>query len=191
VSTIRRVDASSGREPLFGVAATRRIEADGLRDAPAFTLMARAGDAVARLALALAPHAERVLVLAGRATTAATASRPRPSARLRQGRRGRAPRRSGRLARRRRQAHARALQAGVPVSPWPASRDDRRTCHRCPARHRRLASARRRPGGSDRADRRLAARGVPVLAVDVPSGLDPDRGQPLGEACVVASTRWR
>ena len=65
MSTLRRVDASTAREPLFGVAATRRIEADGLRDAQAFALMARAGEAVARLALALAPHAERVLVLAG------------------------------------------------------------------------------------------------------------------------------
>ena len=35
MSTIRRLDASSGREPLFGVAATRRIEAEALRDAAA------------------------------------------------------------------------------------------------------------------------------------------------------------
>ena len=33
---------------------------------------------------------------------------------------------------------------------------------------------------------RLAGHGSHVLALDVPSGLDPDRGQPLGPACVVA-----
>src|SRR6185503_3549301 len=32
----------------------------------------------------------------------------------------------------------------------------------------------------------LAALGARVLAVDVPSGLDVDRGQPLGSACVSA-----
>ena len=33
----------------------------------------------------------------------------------------------------------------------------------------------------------LAARGARVLAVDIPSGLDADRGQPLGTHCVVAA----
>ena len=47
------------------MAAIRLIEHDALAALPPFTLMARAGDAVARLALAVAPHAARVLVFAG------------------------------------------------------------------------------------------------------------------------------
>ena len=65
MSTLRRAGASIAREPLFGVAAIRRIEAEALQGSPRPALMARAGDAVARLALALAPHAGSVLVLAG------------------------------------------------------------------------------------------------------------------------------
>ena len=33
---------------------------------------------------------------------------------------------------------------------------------------------------------RLAGRGTRVLALDIPSGLDPDRGRPFGPACVSA-----
>ena len=62
---IERIDGSSGRCALHGVAGTREIERVALAAVPAFTLMARAGDAVARLALALAPHARRVVVFAG------------------------------------------------------------------------------------------------------------------------------
>jgi NAD(P)H-hydrate repair Nnr-like enzyme with NAD(P)H-hydrate epimerase domain len=32
----------------------------------------------------------------------------------------------------------------------------------------------------------LAHQGARVLALDTPSGLDPDRGQPLGPACAIA-----
>src|SRR3977135_3434795 len=90
--------------PLFGVDATRTIEAQAAATLPPHTLMRRAGHAVARLALALAPHASRVWIAAGpgnngggglegasppkggatqamarpgRATTAAMGSRPR------------------------------------------------------------------------------------------------------------------
>lgn len=49
-------------QPLFDVAATRRVEQAAL---PAHTLMQRAGLAVARLALALAPHARTVWIACG------------------------------------------------------------------------------------------------------------------------------
>ncbi|HEY5324279.1 MAG TPA: NAD(P)H-hydrate dehydratase [Caldimonas sp.] len=188
MSTIRRVDASSGREPLFGVAATRRIEAQGLRDAPAFTLMTRAGDAVARLALALAPHAERVLILAGPGNNggdgleAATRLRAlgKDASVVLLGDPAALPADAG-------QAHARARQAGVPVSPWPPASHDAPDL----VIDALLGIGASRPPAGDLAAAialvaRHAARGVPVLAVDVPSGLDPERGQPLGEACVVA-----
>lgn len=51
--------------PLHDVAATRRIERAAASALPPHTLMQRAGLACARLALALAPHARRVWVAAG------------------------------------------------------------------------------------------------------------------------------
>ena len=51
--------------PLHGVAASRTIEQMAQATLPAHTLMRRAGAAVARLALAVAPHAQRVWIAAG------------------------------------------------------------------------------------------------------------------------------
>lgn len=51
--------------PLHGAAATRAIEAAAAARLPPHTLMQRAGEAVARLALALAPHAHTVWVACG------------------------------------------------------------------------------------------------------------------------------
>ena len=65
MSPIKRIDSAVGRVALHGVATTRAREAVALATVPAYTLMARAGAAVARLALALAPHARHVLVFAG------------------------------------------------------------------------------------------------------------------------------
>ena len=55
----------SQRLPLFGTATTRAIEQRGAESLAAHALMQRAGEAVARLALALAPHARRVWIAAG------------------------------------------------------------------------------------------------------------------------------
>src|SRR6185369_12962190 len=65
MSAIDRVDSGVGSVALFACAAIRRLERDALARVAPFTLMARAGDAVARLALAVAPHAERIVVFAG------------------------------------------------------------------------------------------------------------------------------
>ncbi|MGZ5269616.1 MAG: NAD(P)H-hydrate dehydratase [Ramlibacter sp.] len=51
--------------PLFDVEATRRIEQSAAPGLPAHTLMARAGLATARLALAVAPHAKTVWIACG------------------------------------------------------------------------------------------------------------------------------
>jgi ADP-dependent NAD(P)H-hydrate dehydratase / NAD(P)H-hydrate epimerase len=51
--------------PLFDVAATRRIEQFAASSLPPHTLMQRAGLAVARLAMALAPHAQCIWVACG------------------------------------------------------------------------------------------------------------------------------
>ena len=65
MSDIERIDSRVGRMALHGVASLRAIEAAAQAGLPPFTLMARAGAAVARLALAVAPHARRVVVFAG------------------------------------------------------------------------------------------------------------------------------
>src|SRR5688572_14282713 len=51
--------------PLFDIAAVRRIEQAAAAALPPHTLMQRAGLAVARLALAIAPHARTVWVACG------------------------------------------------------------------------------------------------------------------------------
>lgn len=51
--------------PLYSVAATRQIERQAAISLPPHTLMQRAGLAVARLALALAPHAQRIWIACG------------------------------------------------------------------------------------------------------------------------------
>ena len=55
----------AGRFPLFSSEGCRALEAAALARAPAQALMARAGLAVARLALALAPHARVVWIVCG------------------------------------------------------------------------------------------------------------------------------
>src|SRR5205085_11834896 len=96
------------------------IEAEALRAMAPFALMARAGDAVARLALAIAPHAERVLVFAGPGNNGgdglAAATRLRAlgkdAAVVLLGDAAALPADAA-------QAPRRAQQAGVPISPWP------------------------------------------------------------------------
>jgi hydroxyethylthiazole kinase-like uncharacterized protein yjeF len=52
-------------EPLHSVAATRELERQAAAGLPPHTLMQRAGRSVARLALALAPHAQRIWIACG------------------------------------------------------------------------------------------------------------------------------
>ncbi|MEO8081312.1 MAG: NAD(P)H-hydrate dehydratase [Caldimonas sp.] len=194
---IVRVGSQIERLPTFTAAATRRIEQRAAGDAPPYALMARAGEATARLALALAPHAGSVRVFAGpgnnggdgleaarclrewgRAVTVEltgdAAALPADAAR----------------------ALARAREAGVPIDigRGGASGRDRPGADGTPG----LAIDALLGIGASRAPRdviaeaigriaMLHAGGTPVLAVDVPSGLDADVGRPLGEACVVAS----
>lgn len=62
---IQRVDLPAATLALHGSAAARRIEAAAAQTLPAHALMQRAGLAVARLALAIAPHAHRIWIAAG------------------------------------------------------------------------------------------------------------------------------
>jgi hydroxyethylthiazole kinase-like uncharacterized protein yjeF len=56
---------SDHRAPLFDQATTRRIESAAAAQLPPHTLMQRAGEATARLARALAPHARRIWIACG------------------------------------------------------------------------------------------------------------------------------
>src|SRR5512138_55999 len=62
---MQRILPVSRSLPLFGVERTRDIERRAGAALPAHELMRRAGRAVARLALALAPHAQRAWIAAG------------------------------------------------------------------------------------------------------------------------------
>jgi NAD(P)H-hydrate repair Nnr-like enzyme with NAD(P)H-hydrate epimerase domain len=62
---MQRVLPPSRSLPLFGPQRTREIEQEASAALPPHTLMRRAGLAVARLAMALAPHAQRVWICAG------------------------------------------------------------------------------------------------------------------------------
>ena len=57
--------SSAHSHPLFSVAATRQIEQQAAAALPPYTLMQRAGLAVARLTLALAPHARCIWIACG------------------------------------------------------------------------------------------------------------------------------
>ncbi|HSV52513.1 MAG TPA: NAD(P)H-hydrate dehydratase [Burkholderiaceae bacterium] len=65
---MRRIDPTQPalqRQPLYSVQATRRIEQAAQAALPPHVLMQRAGLAVARLALALAPHARTIWIACG------------------------------------------------------------------------------------------------------------------------------
>ncbi len=191
MSFIGRIDSDVGRLTLHDVAATRALEARALVATPPFALMARAGECVARLALAVAPHARTILVFAGPGNNggdgieAATRLRGfgKDASVVLVGDSTRLPADA---------AHAleRARAAGVVVRDFDASGD------RGADAPDLVVDALLGIGASRPPEAALAAaigciagftaRGARVLAVDVPSGFDVDRGQPLGNACVTA-----
>ena len=176
----RHIAADSGPWPLHDIAATRRLEAQALAAHAPHTLMLRAGSAVARLALAVAPQAQRVLVLAGPGNNGGDGL---VAARLLHGLGLQVqvllladPARQPADAAR---ANAEAVAAGVPVQ-------DANT-HEGPLPDADvLIDALLGLGASHAFTGPLAAllarardargRGTRVLAIDLPSGLDADRG---------------
>jgi hydroxyethylthiazole kinase-like uncharacterized protein yjeF len=192
VGLIERIDSSAARLALHGVAATRTVEAAALAATPAFTLMARAGECVARLALALAPHARSILVFAGPGNNGGDGIEA--ATRLRRFGKDATVVLVGDPARRPADAAnalARAGEAGVAMRGAGAGAGDRVDDSVDLVIDALLGiGASRAPDGPIAAaiDRiaALAARGARVLAVDLPSGFDPDHGRPLGASCVRA-----
>ncbi len=171
--------------PLHDTAATRRLEASAAAALPPHTLMRRAGEALARLARALAPHGRQAWIACGLGNNGGDGLEA--AARLAEagwdatvtwlGAEASAPADA-------RASLARARAAGVRFTDAPPDRFDlaidallgigaRRQLEGVGAEWaRRLSDAR--------------ARGRVVLAVDLPSGLDADTG--TGEAVAASHT---
>ncbi|CAM3380457.1 Bifunctional NAD(P)H-hydrate repair enzyme [Paracidovorax anthurii] len=169
---------------LFDTAATRRIERAALEALPPGTLMERAGRAVARLALALAPHARRTWIACGAGNNGGDGL----EAALHLHRQGRAVQVTwlgtlGKAPRDARRAWERAVAAGVPFTGGPPP--GLGPGDLCIDALLGIGLA-PRPGAGQPPDARLAAllavlreSPAPLLCVDGPSGLLADTGQYL------------
>ncbi len=185
MSAPKRVLPCDSPLPLYDLAATRGIEQQAQRALPPNTLMQRAGLSLARLALALAPHARGIWVIAGPgnnggdgfeaalhlhrwgkrvavSSLADAASQPADA----------------------REAQQRAQAAGVSIT----SDADIGFAPDLAIDALLGIGARRAP--DDRIGawiRRINALACPVLAADIPTGLHADTGTALGPDLVIAS----
>lgn len=183
---LTRVPADCPRLPLHDVAATRRFEQRALARVPPGTLVARAGLALAKLALALQPGLPRVWVAAGPGNNGADgldaaarlqARGCRVQAHLVADR--------ARLGADAQAALQRALTAGVEVFDGAPAQAP--ACDLAIDALLGIGLARAPQGALAQAIAAFDATGAPLrLAVDLPSGLDADRGSTPG-ACVVAT----
>ncbi len=182
---MQRVFPVTDELALFDAAQTRGLEQREAASLEAHALMRRAGEAVARLALAVAPHAQRVWVACGPGNNGGDGL----EAAIHLVRWGKDVQVSliGDPAAQPADAHAaleRAQAAGVRIDAGATA----------PADAPELAidallgaGANRAPQGPIGATiRKLNTLDCPVLAVDLPSGLHAGTGQPLGDDCVVA-----
>lgn len=182
----QRVDPDRGPWPLHDAAASRAAEAAGLAHRPEPGLMESAGLAIARLVLARFPQARRVDVLCGPGNNGGdgfVAARQLHAVGLQVrvwwiGDEPRAPADA-------RAAIGAARAAGVPIAPWsgelPTAPDLRVDAL--------LGLGTNRPPQGALADAIVACNAdtVPVLAVDLPSGLHPDTGRPLAGPAIRAT----
>ncbi len=181
----QRVD-SLGRWPLHDAASSRDVEREALAGCTPHALMERAGLGVARLALALAPHAARIAVLAGPGNNGG----------------------DGLVAARHLKSLGKSVHLHLLADEGALSPDAEWALDG--ARHAGVAIV---PGLSDALDggllidgllglggsrplegqlaeaaQLLNASAAPILAIDLPSGLDADTGQPHGATVVRAQT---
>jgi ADP-dependent NAD(P)H-hydrate dehydratase / NAD(P)H-hydrate epimerase len=189
VKTLRLPDARGHFPALHDGASARLLEQQCLRACPPHSLMAAAGLAVAQLAQALCPHGRHVWVLVGPGNnggdglvaatvlqnagwtvelclSAGTTTRPADA----------------------RWALAQCHAASVLTAPWPAAPSQPPDL----VIDALLGRGQSRAPQGDVADMvaaitQWADRGVPVLAVDLPTGLCGDTGRTLGPVSVQAS----
>ncbi|MDM0072985.1 NAD(P)H-hydrate dehydratase [Variovorax sp. J2P1-59] len=163
---------SASAAPLFDIAATRRMEQAAAATLAPHTLMQRAGLAVARLAMATAPHARTIWVACGPGNNGGDGFEA--AAQLQ--RRGFATvvTRIGddsRLPEDARASLQKAREAGVQFSDAPPEHPDL-------AIDALLGIGSTRPPSGQMLDwlQRMHASRAPVLSVDTPSGLNADTG---------------
>ena len=169
---------------LHDVTASRAIEAAALARHAPHALMQRAGQAVARLGLAVAPHARHVWVACGPGNNGGDGL---VAATLLQ-RAGRSVSATlfgdaQRLPDDARQARLEALQAGVSIAPLAGDAPVDLAIDALLG----LGASRAPEGAIAGAIARLGSLGAAILAVDLPSGLGADTGQRLGSDAVVAT----
>jgi hydroxyethylthiazole kinase-like uncharacterized protein yjeF len=186
---MQRVLPAAKELPLFDAEASRRVEAHRTAQVPAHTLMRQAGEAVARLAMAIAPHAPRVWIAAGPGNNGGDGLEAAIHL-LRSGRQVRVTLSGDRAALPADAVDAlgRAEAAGVSI--------DAATHGGIGANDIAIDAllgigASRSPQGSIAESiqslNALRALACPVLAVDVPSGLHAGTGRALGDDCVIAT----
>ncbi len=181
--------APAGGWALHDSTAARRLEAAAAVALPPHTLMRRAGLAVARLALALAPGARRVWVAAGPGNNGGDGL----EAALHLHRAGKevvvalhpADTRPADAA----AALERARAAGVRLSEQPLPAGPLAPTDLAIDALFGLGATRPPCGWALDALHALGRGGAPVLAIDLPSGLDPDHGRRLGGDATVRA-RW-
>ena len=180
---MQRILPLTQEHALLDVASTRALEQRLAATLPPHALMARAGEAVAHLALAVAPHAQRIWVAAGPGNNGGDGL----EAACHLQRWGKAVSVSligdpATLPADAREALARAQAAGVQIGADSAPMPDLALDALLG-----IGASRSPQGELETAIRRLNALACPVLAIDLPSGLDADTGRTLGDACVVAT----
>jgi len=182
---MERVLPPSRSLPLFGASATRAVERAASAALPPHALMRKAGLAVARLALAIAPHARQVLVFAGPGNNGGdgfdAAIHLRAAGKyvaiVFVGDEAKLPADA-------RDAHDRARAAGLNIGTDATGT----TAPDVVIDALLGVGANRAPSPALAACiGRINGWSCPVLAVDVPSGLDADTGQALGDDAVRAT----
>ncbi len=187
-----RLDASSSPHPLCNEAQVRAIEQEAASSLSPHQLMHRAGAGVARLVRARFPHARRIVVLAGPGhnggdglVTAALLTRPGMEVTVML--LGHAAARD-RLPPDAAWALGLARAAGIRVVDWDGARDTTVLADADLVIDALLGIGLRRPPSGDIAEamRAVSLAPAPVLAVDVPSGIEADTGHAPG-ACIRAT----
>jgi hydroxyethylthiazole kinase-like uncharacterized protein yjeF len=178
--------------PLYGVAATRRLEQQAAAALPPHTLMQRAGLSAARLSLALAPHAQHLWIACGPGNNGGDGLEA--ALHLHQWGKtvtvswlGARSEREGKLPADARVSLQRARAAGVPFSDGPPPDWDF-------AIDALLGIGATPRAGDTSAEasqlslwlHRLRSSSQPVLAFDIPSGLQADTGADIAPESIAA-----
>ena len=171
---------------LFDIAHTRALEGTAAATLPADTLMARAGEATARLALAIAPHAQQFWIAAGPGNNGGDGL----EAACHLQRWGKVVRvtlvgDAALLPADASAALARAQAAGVSIGSTIPDQPERPGLAIDALLG--IGASRAPQGAIAAAIAYLNSLNCPVLAVDVPSGLNAETGQALGADCVNAT----